>query len=123
VEAGTTAIAGLPTRLFASYTVNGEADNDDKGYIAGLVFGRAKDPKTFEVGYNYRDLEKNAVLGSLTDSDAGGGGTNYKGHKIHAGYAFAKNWLVNASYFVDQKDPDGKNTDYNRLFLDVMAKF
>ena len=120
-EAG--ANIGLPAKVYGSYTQNQDADDEDTGYIVGLLFGRCKDPKTFEFGYNYRSLEKNAVLGCLTDSDAGGGGTNYEGHKIHGGYAFAKNWQVNLSYFMDNKDPDGKDTSYDRLQVDLVAKF
>ncbi len=122
-EAGTTAIGDIPAKVYASYTVNTDADNDDTGYIAGVQYGAVKGPGSWEVGYNYRDLEKNAVLGAIVEDDAGGGGTNYKGHKITAGVGLMKNLQFNVWYAFDQKDPDGKNTDYNRLFLDLLAKF
>ncbi len=114
--------AGLPVRLFASYVVNNQADEDNKGYSAGVRIGKAKDPRTFEIGYDYRYLEKDAALGALTDSDSWGGGTDGKGHKLSAKYQLMKNWQAGVNYFIDQKGLDN-SLDYYRLQVDLMAKF
>ncbi len=114
--------AGIPVTLFASYVVNTEADENETGYMAGLTLGKASDPKTFELGYNYRYLEKDAAVGALVDSDSWGGGTDGKGHKISVKYQIAKNWQAAVSYFIDQKKIE-KSTDYDRLQVDLAAKF
>jgi len=114
---------GIPSRVYASYSVNDDAETDDTGYLIGVTLGKAKDPGTFEGGYNWRSIEKDAVLGALADSDAGGGGTNIEGHKLFVRYQALKNLQLSATYFMDKKDPDGKDTDYDRLQVDAIAKF
>ena len=114
---------GLPLRGYGSYTVNQDADDEDTGYLVGVSLGKAKDPSSFEVGYNFRSLEKDTVLGALTDSDSGGGGTNHEGHKLFLKYQITKALQAGVTYFMDAKDPDGKDTDYDRLQVDLVGKF
>ena len=114
---------GLPVKVYGSYTVNQDADDEDTGYLIGLTAGKAKDVGTLEGGYNWRSLEKDAVLGALSDSDSFGGGTNGEGHKLFLKYQLAKNLQLGATYYLQVKDPDGKDIDYDRLQLDAVAKF
>ena len=67
---------GRPTSVFANYVVNTDADEDDTGYAFGFQHGDASAPGTWELGATYQDLEADAVLGLLTDSDFGGGGSD-----------------------------------------------
>ena len=120
VQVGFTVV--LPVTLYASYVVNNEADDDNTGYMGGLTLGKASDPRSFELGYNYRHLEKDAALGALTDSDSWGGGTDGKGHKVYAKYQILKNWQAGVTYFIDEKPIDDSH-DYNRLQVDLVAKF
>ena len=120
VEVGFT--VGLPVNLFASYLRNGEADDNNKGYIGGVKLGKIDDPKTFEIGYDYRRLDKDAFLGALVDSDSWGGGTDGKGHRLSAKYQIMKNWQAGVTYFLDKKPVDD-SSDYKRLQVDLVAKF
>ena len=113
---------GVPLTFYGDYVVNTDASSDDTGYLAGLALGKAKNPKTYEVGYNYRELEKDAVVGAFSDSDSWGGGTNGKGHKFYARYQLMKNLQVGGAFFLDEKGLDN-GVDYNRLQLDLVAKF
>lgn len=113
----------VPVTVYGQYVVNTEADDNDTGYLAGIKLGKAKKPGQFELGYNYRDLEKDAVVGAFTDSDFRGGGTNGEGHKFQAKVAIASQWSFGATYFVNAKKPDTDDTDYNRLQLDLACKF
>ncbi len=115
--------AGVPVKVFADYVVNDDAADQDTGYQFGVSVGKAKDPGTFALSYNYRDIEANAVLGAFTDSDFRGGGTDGSGHEIGAKYQLAKNWQLAATYFINQKEPDGADVDYQRGQLDLVAKF
>lgn len=115
---------GLPVTVFASYVSNREADGDDTGYAAGVKVGKASDPNTFELGYDFRYLEKDATAGAFTDSDSWGGGTDGQGHRLSAKYQIAKNWQGGVTYLIDQKGlDDAKSVDYSRLQVDLVAKF
>jgi hypothetical protein len=105
--------------------VNQDAEANDTGWLAGVTLGKAKNVGTWEAGYNYRELEKDAVLGAFTDSDCWGGGTDGRGHKFMARYQIAKNVQLGATYFLNEKPiaDSSKTHDYDRLQLDVVASF
>ncbi|MFA5043419.1 MAG: putative porin [Kiritimatiellia bacterium] len=116
---------GLPVSFYGQMLTNPDADANKNGYMGGLSLGKAKNPKTFEVGYSYTKLEKDATLGMFTDSDRWGGGTDGKGSKFYGKYQITKNLQACATFFLDEKKisaADG-GTDYNRLQLDVQASF
>jgi hypothetical protein len=113
---------GLPVTFYASYLRNGQADSDNKGYIGGVKLGQLKDPKSFELSYDYRQMDQDAFLGALVDSDNWGGGTDGKGHKFKATYQILKNWQAGVTYFLDKKPVDD-SSDYKRLQVDLVAKF
>ncbi|MDH3994746.1 MAG: putative porin, partial [Gammaproteobacteria bacterium] len=70
------------------------------------------------------DLEADATLGLVTDSDFMGGGTDGKGHKFTGKYALAKKWTVGATYFDGTRGQDlGNDADYQRLMLDTVFKY
>ena len=113
---------GYPVKVYGQYVVNGDADADDTGYLVGLGFGKAKEPGQVEFGYNYRELEKNAVVGALTDSDSFGGGTDGSGHKVTGKLKIAKNWDLGVAYFMQEAGMDSSK-DYDRLQVDMALKF
>ena len=114
---------GIPVKLYGDYVVNTEADRDDTGYQLGATLGKAKDPGSVELDYNYRDLEANAIIGAFTDSDFIGGGTNGEGHRVQAKYQLSKNWQFSATILLNNIDPDGSDVDYKRGQFDLIAKF
>jgi hypothetical protein len=117
-------IAGLPVSIFGQELSNTDASKLDQGHLYGVSLGKAKIPGTFEVGYSYTELEKDATVGMWTDSDRWGGGTDGKGHKLYAKYQVMKNLQLGAAYFKDDKGiASGKATDYDRLQLDLVAAF
>lgn len=116
-------IAGFPVKLFANYVQNSDPDSDNKGYMGGAELGEAKEPMSFSLGYNYRKLEKDAVVGALADSDSWGGGTDGKGHKLSGAFQIAKNWQLGATYFINDAGISGASKTYKRLQVDLSAKF
>jgi len=114
----------MPALIFANYVQNQAADENDTGYAFGLKLGSAKNKGEWQFGYVYQKLEADAILGLLTDSDFGGGGTDSKGHILKSSYAFAKNFNGNITYFINDvglnlDDP----IDYKRLQLDLSFKY
>jgi len=122
-----TKLGNTPTSFYGNYVLNTASGvSKDTGWLIGAKLGKAKDPGTWDFGYEYRDLENDAVVGVFTDSDFIGGGTGGKGHKFGATYAIAKNATLGATYFMSQRDSDGDgniNDDYNRFQFDLKVKF
>jgi hypothetical protein len=118
-------IRDIPVAVFADYVQNLEANDEDTGWSAGFKVGKAKEPKSWEFRYLYKEVEQDAVVGLFTDSDFGGGGTNVDGHEVNLAYQLAKNWQLAASYFNNQTGiaNDDEEEDYQRLQLDVIFKF
>jgi hypothetical protein len=117
-------LGGQSMTLFADYTVNTKADEDDTGYLMGVKYGSAKGKGTWDATYFYEKLEADATVGLLTDSDFGGGGTDAKGHVLSGTYAFHNNWNFKATYFINKvKLTSVDPKDYNRLMLDLNFKF
>ncbi|MBP7276004.1 MAG: putative porin [Kiritimatiellae bacterium] len=116
-------VAEQPMSIHGSYVVNTEADSDDTGFLVGVSCGKAKKAGDLMVGYNYRDLEKDAVVGAFTDSDFGGGGTDVRGHRLYASYALNSHWSLGGSCFVNEKKVSSDALDYQRYQLDLNVKF
>ena len=117
---------GLPVAVFGSWVRNFVAVGDqDTGWLVGAKLNKAKDPGSWEFGYNYRDLEADAVVGAFTDSDFIGGGTNGRGHEFGLTYQVAKNVQAGLTYFHNENDRanSSRDLDYRRLHTDLKFKF
>ena len=114
----------MPLTLYGDYVENDDADDLETGYLAGIKLGKAKNKGSWQLQYQYEDLEADATLGLVTDSDFMGGGTDGKGHKFTGKYALAKKWTVGATYFDGTRGQDlGNDADYQRLMLDTVFKY
>lgn len=128
----------MPLSLYGQYVYNADAkdeiafnghggnggDKGDTGYLLGFKTGYGK----FKFDYNYRDVQRNAVVGMFTDSDFADGRTGSRGHKFSLGYDISKNFTAGATYFKNDSDnllsgASNTNTSFDRWQLDVMAKF
>ena len=107
--------------------IKSDADNDNTGYLAGLKFGRSvKTLGDWELKYNYRHLEKDAVLDFLPDSDFYGGKTNSEGHEIELKFGLAKHVYLALDYYYAKKidaAPGGTDQPENLFQFDVNFKF
>jgi hypothetical protein len=115
---------GHPALLFGNYVQNQAADENDTAYALGFKYGSAKNKGEWQFGYVYQKLEADSVLGLLTDSDFGGGGTDAKGSIIKGSYAFAKNFNADFTYFINDVGlKSGDPIDFKRLQLDLSFKY
>lgn len=111
-----------PAAAFATYVKNTSAETpQDTGWLVGGKYGKCTAPGTWELSYDYRDLQADAVLGAFSDSDFVGGGTDGRGHRFGAVYQLAKNTQAGLNYFLNEKNNGSR--DYNRLQLDLLFKF
>jgi Putative porin len=109
-----------PLSVFADYVNNGEADSANSGFAIGATYGEVSGPGTWRFGYAYERLEADAVIGTFTDSDFGGGGTDSKGHVLEFSYGLRERWAFGVRYFLNQRGIDaGNQRDYNRLQADL----
>jgi Putative porin len=119
-------IADQPLQLWAQFIQNTEADDLDTGWLAGFNWGKASNPMSWEFGYAYGAIEKDAQFGQFVDSDFGGGVTDVDGSIFKLGFAPARNWVLNGTYFMNNRfidAPGATERDYDRYQIDFNWKF
>lgn len=113
-------VGSHPITVFADYVTNTEADSADLGYAIGASFGEVTRAGTWRLGYAYQVLEADAVIGTFTDSDFGGGGTDNEGHVIDFSYGLRERLTLGLRYFATRRGSDsGNERDYDRLQADI----
>jgi hypothetical protein len=117
-------LGAMPVKVWASYIENTAVSDLNTGYNLGLMFGKARDQGSWELGVLYQDLEKDAQWGGVSDSDFAGGITQGKGYAVKGAYVPIKNTSLNLTYFDNTKNYDTASArDYQRLQLDFSMKF
>jgi hypothetical protein len=124
-------VAGRPLLFFADYAQNDDAVLDT-AWAGGVFYGKAANARTWEIGAFYQEAEKDALFGQFYDSDFGDGNTDTKGVVVKLGYAFAKNFVFNTTYFINELNNSApasavgtatRDREYKRLQLDLNYKF
>jgi hypothetical protein len=119
-------VANQPLQFWGQYIQNNEADELDTGWLAGINWGKASNPRTWEFGYAYGVIEKDAQFAQFVDSDFGGGVTDVDGSILKIGFAPSKNWVLNGTYFINNRFIDAPGTveqSYDRYQIDLNWKF
>jgi hypothetical protein len=120
-------VAGLavPLSIYGQYVknpnANGPQSDEDMGWLAGLK------SKIWNVGlnYNYRNVQRNAVVGAFTDSDFANGFTGSRGSKFQATYPISKNFVFSTTYFMAQSNTASTQagSDVDTWLIDFVASF
>jgi len=114
----------IPLAVYGQYVKNADASDDhDTAWLAGA---KTKLFDKWGLDYNYRDVQRNAVVGAFTDSDFGGGYAGARGHKLKLSYDIDKNFALGATYFMAESDTyvaNKTNADVDTLQVDLEAKF
>lgn len=117
-------VFGQPLKVFGDYITNTQAESDeDTAFLVGASLGKLKDPGSWSLAYNYRDLEADALLGVLAEATFGGGGTNVKGHKLSLSVQLAKNTKLGATCMLGERTRGGTTADYNVAMVDCTFQF
>jgi hypothetical protein len=118
------ALFDMPITVYGDYVENDDADDLETGYLAGVKISKAKKKGSWQLQYQYEDLEADATFGLVTDSDFMGGGTDGEGHKFSGKYMLSDKWFLGATYFDGNAGVDlGDDADYQRLMLDTGFKY
>jgi hypothetical protein len=126
-------VGKYPVSVFVDYMRNNgvlssvSSNKQDTAYAAGFLFNKASAAKSWEFGVVYQKAEKDGVYSGFHDSDFGGGLTDTDGEVFKFAYVPATNWTLNATYFLNSRFVDAKDTvpsrDYKRLQLDLNYKY
>ena len=123
-------VGEFPVAAWVDYIKNDAAPIDDQGYQLGFQLGKTQNRGSWHVRYYYQDIEANATLGLLANSDFGGGGTNGKGSFVQARYATTDKTDIQLTYYTVEKNqnmnPDfngGAKFDWDTLFVDFSFKY
>jgi hypothetical protein len=101
---------------------NLDADVDDDGTRASLVYGDRFDPNQlgWEFGWSWQRQQRDAVLAAVT-ADDWWFHTAARGHMPWVGYGFNATWSVRVAAFFETRDGLGDQTE--RLLLDLDARW
>jgi len=117
-------LGARPFTVFADYVVNGAASDANDGYAVGATYGAISGRGSWRFGYAYEKLGADAVIGTFTDSDFAGGGTDGSGHVLDFNYGIRDRWTFGFKYFLNQRGADaGNERSYNRLQADLMFSY
>jgi hypothetical protein len=116
----------LPLSLYGQYVKNGAARGVDEDQDQAWLVGFVTKLVGVKLDYNYRDVQRNGVVGGFTDSDFAAGYVGSRGHKLKAKYDLSKNFSVGATYFMADSDVASRFIDdasVDTLQVDFEAKF
>lgn len=122
-------VLDMPLSIFADYVQNQDPDAYDTGWLAGVQLGKVSGEGTWEIAYQWEDLEADAAFGLLTDSDFAGGGTDGRGSRLSGAYGINKQWNLAFTWFIDNKagekafKDEGGAVEYNRFMIDTNFKY
>ena len=110
--------------VYGEYIKNPDPDEENNGYIAGVLIGHKKIGKLWDwqLGYSYRDLKKDAWLDIFPDSDFHGGDTGVKGHEALFNLGLAKNIWLGLDYYHTENSKGTKEKE-NLAQVDFNFKF
>ena len=92
-------VGDILVRVFGDGVHNVGASDNQSAWLVGAGLGKCKKKGDWEVIYNYRTIDQNAILGTLADADQLQGGVNGQVHKVAVAYQIAKRWKASVTYF------------------------
>jgi hypothetical protein len=115
----------MPLALFGSWVRNVAASTDeDTGWLVGGRLNKAKDPGSWELTYDYRDTQADAVVGGFIESDFVGSKTDSRGHRFAFKYQIAKPLQAAVTYYhLEDASASTGDLDFRRLLADLVFKF
>ncbi len=121
-------VALTPFFDIATNPQNGSDQNDEGlAWAFGAKLGGIKQKGDWELGYAYKRIEANSVVGAFNDSDFGNGHSNKRGSVFKLGYALTDNIQLNgAAIFVNNltTGTGGVLDEEQRRFqMDLVYKF
>jgi len=120
-----TYLSTLPVTLFYEFSKNAKASDLSRASIFGVRWGQLKKSKDWALTVDMREVEKDSLLGLLTDGDSFGGGANGRSLRLSAGYNYSKSMTLVLTGLQGKKSiaPGEDSLARDRLQLDLNFKF
>jgi hypothetical protein len=113
----------FPTMIQFNFVNNVRGPRERSGYWADLMFGKTQEAKDIQFGYSLIRLEKDAVIGALSESDLRAA-TDLVNHRLLFAYLFAKNVTGQFTAFVGKRiNTSTEDKFLKRLQFDLVYKF
>ncbi len=114
-----------PILGYIENVTNSEVSEGKTATVYGVKYGQLKDPESWSVSVDFREIEKDAVLGAFTDSDVAGGGTDVRSWRASTAYQLAENMGIAVTYFNGKKTISSPtlSPDHQRIWLDFNFNF
>lgn len=122
-------IAGIPTSIGASIVNNIDVNSDEgKAFMYGAKFGEAKKQGQMELGYGYREVGADALVGATSSSDLNAYSNNSRGQYASLRYMLTNNLsydlIGHFANTVGIREADkGKEKYFNRIRMELNASF
>jgi hypothetical protein len=125
---------GLPSAIQAQYVNNlASGVSADTGWLAGVRLNKAKKAGTWQFTYDYREAQRDSVLGAFAETDFIDGGVGGRGHRFGYKYQFTDSISGGAYYFMSQRARSNSSTsgagsnkaddDFRRLRAEMIISF
>lgn len=123
VEYGTTAL-DVPVEIFGDWVRNLEADRENRAWAVGVNAGGADERGRMAVSWAWHDTAADALIGTFTDSDLGGGNTDSRGHLFRIEYALTDDLVAGGTLILSEFGHfSGQERDFDRVMLDIEFSF
>ena len=115
----------MPLALFGSWVRNVAASTDeDTGWLVGGRLNKAKNPGSWELTYDYRDTQADAVVGGFIESDFVASRTDSRGHRFVFRYQILKPLQAAVTYYhLEDASSSTGDLDFRRLLAELLFKF
>jgi len=120
----------VPVSIISDFVKNTAPNVDmNTGWLAGFSVGKTRGKAgTWQLVYNYRDVEADAVPAIFATQDMGLG-ADTTGHKVSAAFMLTRCMKFKVSYFKSElgqtrpEGPESWDNDYQRLQVDLILTF
>ena len=117
-------LSGVPLELFGDWARNLEADRENRAWAVGVNAGEAEERGGLAVSWAWHDTEADALIGTFTDSDLGGGNTDSRGHVFRVEYALTDRLVTGGTLILSEFGHfNGQARDFDRVMLDLQFSF
>ncbi len=118
-------LGGVPVALYYEMASNSEGGDYKNAGNVGVNIGKLKDEGSWLVRLDTREVEKDAVVGVLAESDSSGGGADIRSTRLAGFYQVAENTNVALTLFAGQRSISSTTftPDYSRAQFDFNFMF
>lgn len=119
-----TTLRHIPVRFFADRVQNLAVSRENTAYAVGIDAGSTDERHGIAASWVWHDTDADALIGTFSDSDFGGGNTDSRGQVIQLSYALTDHLVAGGTLILSEfgRVAD-QSRDYDRVMLDLEFHF